>query len=37
LVAPALVGGLTVAPRKKALIQVIGLIVVENGAYAAAP
>jgi hydrogenase-4 component E len=35
-VALVLVGGLTMVLRKKALIQVIGLIVVENGAYVAA-
>jgi hydrogenase-4 component E len=35
-VALVLVGGLIMVLRKKALIQVIGLIVVENGAYVAA-
>ena len=30
-----LVGGLTMVVRKKALVQVIGLIVVENGVYTA--
>jgi hydrogenase-4 component E len=35
-VALILVGGLTMVVRKKALVQVIGLIVVENGVYVAA-
>lgn len=35
-VAMILVGGLTMAVRKKALLQVVGLIVVENGIYTAA-
>lgn len=35
-VALILIGGLTMAVRKKALLQVIGLIVVENGVYTAA-
>jgi hydrogenase-4 component E len=35
-VALVFVGGLIIVLRKKALIQVIGLIVVENGAYVAA-
>ncbi|HEV7128646.1 MAG TPA: hypothetical protein VGN32_14545, partial [Ktedonobacterales bacterium] len=35
-VALVLVGGLIMVVRKKALVQVIGLIVLENGVYVAA-
>jgi hydrogenase-4 component E len=35
-VALILVGGLTMVLRKKALVQVIGLVVIENGVYVAA-